>query len=180
MITKKSGLTLLIMAVAISVSSQTQSVDAAVSASVNSTVSGTPELGAFSSETAIENGLITNPVLFVVKSNKVWKLATSISGITTATNADSPTTIDNPLQPLNVSWGVVDGEVNGDNAVNTFTPFVNNADNTSAANVQVKQGLMGDGDTTGNTFTLQFKVTPGFLVDPGTYGITVVHTLSAL
>lgn len=173
---KKYLLTLsLIMVTVLSVSAQTQTVSAAISSSVNATVTGTPILAAFSTEADIEFGLITDAVSFAVKSNRLWKLTTSITGITSAVIGGGPAAIDFPLQPLNISWGVIDGAAG---TVTSFTAFAN-ATTTTAADVQVKTGPRGAEVVGGNTFTLRFKVIPGFLVDPGTYGVTVVHTLSA-
>lgn len=155
-------------------SAQTQTMSAAINASVNSVVTGAPTLAAFTTEADIETGLITDPVSFAVKSNVLWKLTTSITGVAGVAIAGGPTVITAPLQPLNISWGVIDGAAG---TVSSFTAFAN-ATPTTAAAVQVKTGPRGAPAVTGNTFTLRFKVIPGFLVDPGTYTVTVVHTLS--
>lgn len=171
---KKCLLTLSLITI-ISFVAQAQTISAAISSSVNSTVTGTPVLAPFTTDTQIENGLITDPVNFAVKSNRLWKLTTSITNIAGTAIAGGPATITAPLQPLNVSWGVIDG---AGGTVTSWTAFAN-ATATTAAAVQAKTGSRGAAGVTGNTFTLRYKVIPGFAVDPGTYAVDVTYTVSA-
>lgn len=154
---------------------EAQTITAAISSSVNSTVTGTPTLAAFTTDTEIENGLITQPVNFAVKSNRLWKLTTSITNIVGTPITGGPASITAPLQPLNISWGVIDGS-NG--TVSSWTAFAN-ASATTAAAVEAKTGARGAPSVSGNTFTLRYKVVPGFTVDPGTYAVDVTYTVSA-
>ena len=159
----------------ISFISQAQTITAAINSSVNSTVTGTPALAPFISDTDIENGLITDPVNFAVKSNRLWKLTTSITNIVGTPIAGGPASITAPLQPLNISWGVING---ASGTVTSWTPFAN-ATTTTAAAIEAKTGTRGAASVTGNTFTLRYKVVPGFTVDPGTYAVDVTYTVSA-
>ena len=168
-------LSLITLTVMFASAQTTQTMSAAINSSVNSTVTGTPTLAAFTTEADIETGLITDPVTFEVKSNRLWKLTTSITNITGVIISGGPASITAPLQPLNISWGVVNGDAG---TVSSFTAFANTT-TTTAADVEVKTGARGAAAVTGNTFTLRFKVIPGFLVDPGTYTVDVTHTLSA-
>jgi hypothetical protein len=43
----------------------------------------------------------------------------------------------------------------------------------------VKAGVQGNIQKTGNTFNLKFKIIPGFEVDPASYTIPLIYTLSA-
>ena len=150
-------------------------ISAAINSSVNSTVTGTPTLAAFTTDADIENGLVTDAVNFAVKSNRLWKLTTSITSIVGTPISGGPATITAPLQPLNVSWGVING---AGGAITAWTPFANASISTAAA-VEAKTGARGAATVSGNTFTLRYKVTPGFAVDPGTYAIDVTYTVSA-
>ncbi len=171
---KKCLLTLsLITALAFVASAQT--ISAAISSSVNSAVTGTPTLAAFATDSDIENGLVTAPVNFVVKSNRLWKLTTSITNIVGTPIAGGPAAITAPLQPLNISWGVANG---AGVEVSSWNQFAN-ATTTTAAAVEAKTGVRGAAAVTGNTFTLRYKVIPGFTVDPGTYAVDVTYTVSA-
>lgn len=152
-----------------------QTISAAINSSVNSAVTGTPTLAAFTTDTDIENGLITDPVSFAVKSNRLWKLTTSITNITGVAIGGGPATITAPLQPQNISWGVIDGAAG---TVTSFTAFANTT-TTAAAAVQAKTGSRGAANVSGNTFTLRYKVIPGFAVDPGTYAVDVTYTVTA-
>ena len=149
-------------------------ISAAINSSVNSTVTGTPTLAAFTTDADIENGLVTDAVNFAVKSNRLWKLTTSITNIVGTSISGGPATISAPLQPQNVSWGVING---AGGAVTAWTPFAN-ASLTTAASVEAKTGARGAASVAGNTFTLRFKVIPGFTVDPGTYAVDVTYTVS--
>ena len=146
-----------------------------ITSKVNYTASGTPTLAPFNSVNDIENGLITDAVTFSIKSNRLWKLATSITNIVGTSIGGGPATITAPLQPLNISWGVING---AGGTVNSWTAFANTT-NTTAASIEVKTGPRGAPAVSGNTFTLRYKVVPGFTVDPGTYAVDVTYTVSA-
>ena len=172
---KKYFITLsLITFICFIVQAQPATISAAINSSVNSTVTGTPALAAFTTDNDIENGLVTDAVNFAVKSNRLWKLTTSITNIVGTPISGGPSTITAPLQPLNVSWGVING---AGGAVTAWTPFAN-ASITTAAPVEAKTGARGASTVSGNTFTLRYKVTPGFAVDPGTYAVDVTYTVS--
>lgn len=152
-----------------------QTISAAINSSVNTVVTGTPTLAPFTTDTDIENGLITDPVSFAVKSNRLWKLTTSITNITGTPIVGGPATITAPLQPQNISWGVINGAAG---TVSSWTAFAN-ATTTTADAVEAKTGSRGGPSVSGNTFTLRYKIVPGFTVDPGTYAVNVTYTVSA-
>lgn len=158
---------------------QAQSIIAALGTSINSkvnfTVTGTPTLAPFTTDSEIENGQITDAVNFAIKSNRLWKLTTSISNIGSTPISGGPATITAPLQPLNISWGVING---AGGTVTSWTAFAN-ATITTGASVEAKTGSRGAPAVSGNTFTLRYKVIPGFSVDPGTYAVDVTYTVSA-
>ena len=146
-----------------------------ITSKVNYTAAGTPTLAPFNSVNDLENGLITDAVTFSIKSNRLWKLVTSITDIVGTSIAGGAATITAPLLPMNISWGVING---AGGTVTSWTAFAN-ATNTTAASIDVKTGLRGAPVVSGNTFTLRYKVVPGFTVDPGTYAIDVTYTVSA-
>lgn len=171
---KKCLLTLSLITI-LSLVAQAQNFSATINSVVNSTVTGTPTLAPFSTDAEIETGLVTAPVTFAVKTNRAWKMMTSISGIVgTPLISGGPTSITAPLTTGNIEWGVINGD---GGTVGTFNPF--GGTGTSTTPVEAKTGNRGAPAVTGNTFTLQYKVTPGFNVDPGTYAVTVVNTISA-
>ncbi|WP_411275387.1 hypothetical protein [Daejeonella sp.] len=171
---KKCLITLSLITV-MSFMARAQNFSATINSVVNSTVSGTPTLAAFTTDAEIEAGLVTAPVTFAVKSNRLWKLMTSISNVVGTAIGGGPATITAPLQPLNISWGVING---ASGTVTGWNPFANATPTTTTA-VEAKTGSRGAPAVSGNTFTLQYKVIPGFDVDPGTYAVTVVNTISA-
>ncbi|MGB4400659.1 MAG: hypothetical protein WBJ10_14900 [Daejeonella sp.] len=168
---KKCLLTLSLITI-ISFVAQAQVINAAISSSVNATVTGTPDIAAFATDSDIENGLITAPVNFAVKSNRLWKLTTTITGIVGTPITGGPGTIEAPLLPSNIAWGVINGADGTPSSFTTFSATVNTP-------TQAKTGTRGSALVSGNTFTLRYKVTPGFAVDPGTYAVSVTHTVSA-
>jgi hypothetical protein len=172
--TKKLSFTLLILTVALANAqgTSTQNFSAAISSLVNVNVTGIPTIGAFSTSADIEAGLVSDPVDFAVKSNRLWTISTAITSITGTPISGGPTTISAPLPPQNISWGVLNGSAQ---TISTFTPFGSTV-NTAT---EIKTGARGAPAVTGNTFTLRYKVTPGYLVDPGSYAIVVTHTISA-
>lgn len=173
-ITMKKCLLTLSLVTVISFVTSAQNFSATINSSVNATVTGTPTLGAFTTDAEITNGLVTNPVTFAVKSNRNWKLTTAITGIVGTAISGGPATIEAPLQPLNISWGVINGAATPATA---FTAFANSTISASVA-VDAKTGTRGAPAVSGNTFTLQYKVIPGFDVDPGVYAVTVTNTVS--
>lgn len=170
---KKYLLTLSLITI-LSLVAQAQNFSATINSVVNSTVTGTPTLAPFSTDAEIENGLVTAPVTFTVKSNRLWKMMTSISNIVGTPISGGPATITAPLQPANISWGVINGSGGTVTAFNLFS-----GTGTSTTPVEAKAGSRGAPAVSGNTFTLQYKVIPGFDVDPGTYAVTVTNTISA-
>lgn len=157
------------------VTGTTENVSASISASVNAVVSGTPTLAAFTTQTQLEQGVISNQVSFEVSSNKLWSVTTSITDIAFTSTGDSPGTPLAPMTPANIAWGTE----NGTTTNSSFTTFVSTTSTTSAA-LEIKTGAMGDESISGNTFNLQYKVTPGYLIDPGSYAIAVTHTITPI
>ncbi|MES2875070.1 MAG: hypothetical protein V4708_15190 [Bacteroidota bacterium] len=170
---KKCLLTLSLITV-MSLMAQAQNFSATINSVVNSTVTGTPTLAPFTTDAEIESGLVTAPVTFTVKSNRLWKMMTAITNIVGTPISGGPATINAPLQPLNISWGVINGSAGTVTAFNLFS-----GTGTSTTAVEAKTGNRGAPAVSGNTFTLQYKVIPGFEVDPGTYAVTVTNTISA-
>lgn len=159
---------------------QAQTTVIALGTSVNSqvsfTVTGTPTLAPFTTDSDIENGIISDGVNFAVKSNRLWKLTISVTNIVGAPIADGPATITAPVQPVNVSWGVINGT---GGTVTSWTVFAN-ATTTTTAPIVAKTGTRGTPAVSGNTFTLRYKMIPGFAVDPGTYAVDVTYSVDAL
>lgn len=171
---KKLVLTLSLITV-MGLMAQAQNFTATINSVVNSTVSGTAVLAPFTTDTELENGLVTTPLTFAVKSNRLWKMMTSISNIvSTPLTSGGPSVINAPLQPVHISWGVLNGTTG---SVSSFISFSGTGTSTTA--VEAKTGNRGAPSVSGNEFILQYKVIPGFSVDPGTYAVTVVNTISA-
>lgn len=143
-----------------------QSINVLINPVINLTTVGNLLLDDFDSEFNIENGLISSAVIFTVKSNILWRASTEITSITS-----TPIETIAPLTPSNISWGVGDGSI----AITLFTPFASTINVTTT----IKIGQRGSGLVTGNTFTLQYKIKPGYLIAPSTYIINVTHTITA-
>jgi CheY-like chemotaxis protein len=169
---KRFTLTLsFIMLTVVFANAQVQKINAVISSSVNTAVTGALTFGTFASQTDIETGLISDPVTFAVKSNRLWKVNTAITSITGTPILGGVMTT--PLPPQNIAWGVIDGSAG---TVSTFTPF----GSTLNTATEIKTGDRGISSVTGNTFTLRYKIVPGSLADLGTYAVTATHTISAL
>ena len=143
-----------------------------ITASINLAVTtGAITISPFNTQSEIEAGLETSAVRFVIKSNKDWKLVTEIGTITANPLAGGagPATITSPL------------------SYNNFKYYTSSADNDLYSNMisfpgplaQIKTGVKGNIQKTGNTFNLKFKIIPGFEVDPAVYTIPIIYTLSA-
>lgn len=143
-----------------------------ITASINLAITtGAITISPFNTQSEIEAGLETSAVRFVIKSNKDWKLVTEIGTITANPLAGGagPATITAPLSYTNIKY------------------YTTTADNNLYSNMvsfpgpiaQIKTGVKGNIQKTGNTFNLKFKITPGFEVDPAIYTIPIIYTLSA-
>jgi hypothetical protein len=168
---KKLILTLSITISSVLLASAQHSVSAAISSSVNSTVTGTPTIDGFSTAADLENGKISSAATFAVKSNRPWKLTTTITTIGAVAIAGGPTTITAPLLPGNVSVGIA-ATANDDPT--TWLTF-----ETLNTGVEPTSGGRGAATVGNNTFSLKYKIIPGFTVDPGTYAVNVTYTVTA-
>ncbi|MDP3642945.1 MAG: hypothetical protein Q8S54_07100 [Bacteroidota bacterium] len=141
-------------------------------ASINLAItSGAITIPPFNTQSDIDVGLETSAVRFVIKSNKDWKLVTEIGTITANPLAGGagPATITAPLSYTNIKY------------------YVTPADNFLYSNIvsfpgsiaNVRTGVKGNIQKTGNTFNLKFRIIPGYEVDPGVYTIPIIYTLTA-
>lgn len=132
---------------------------------------GAITIAPFVSQSEIEMGLETTNVRFTIKSNKDWKLATEIGTITAnpLSGGAGPAAITSPLTYNHIKYytSSADNEIYSN--MNSFPGTI----------VHVKTGLKGNIQKAGNTFNLKFKIIPGFEVDPATYTIPLIYTLSA-
>lgn len=133
--------------------------------------SGAITIAPFITQFDLEGGLETSAVRFTIKSNKDWKLATEIGAITS-----------NPL-----AGGAGPASITSPLTYNHFRFYTTAADNEIYSNMTafpgaiayVKTGFKGNIQKSGNTFNLKFKIIPGFEVDPASYTIPLIYTLSA-
>ncbi len=140
--------------------------------SMNLTVTtGAITIAPFLTQIEIESGLETSNVRFTIKSNKDWKLATEIGTITSNPLAGGagPATITSPLTYNHIKYYTT----------TTDNEVYSNMNSFPSPMVHVKTGLKGNIQKAGNTFNLKFKIIPGFEVDPATYTIPLIYTLSA-
>lgn len=132
---------------------------------------GAITIAPFLTQFELEGGLETSNVRFTIKSNKDWKLATEIGTITSTPLAGGagPATITSPLTYNHIKYytTAADNEI-----YSNMTPFPGPV-------VHVKTGFQGNDQKTGNTFNLKFKIIPGFEVDPASYTVPLIYTLSA-
>ncbi len=132
---------------------------------------GAITIAPFITQSELEGGLETSTVRFTIKSNKDWKLATEIGTITSNPLAGGagPASITSPLTYNHIKYytTAADNEI-----YSSMTPFPGPV-------VHVKTGFQGNIQKAGNTFNLKFKIIPGFEVDPATYVIPLIYTLSA-
>lgn len=154
----------------INVQAQIQTITTSISSSTSATYTGSPVVSPFITAVDLEDGLISSPVSVAVKSNRLWKMNTSITGITSEVIANGPSVIVSPLLPINIAWGVTNISGGVISVWNTFESINSNA--------QIKNGSRGSSNIAGNSFDLRYKITPGYTVDPANYTISLVHTLS--
>lgn len=143
-----------------------------ISGSMNLTItSGAITIAPFVTQLEIETGLETSVVRFTIKSNKDWKLATEIGAITSnpLSGGAGPSAITSPLNYNHIKY------------YTTFTDneVYSNMSSFPSPIANIKTGAKGNSQKTGNTFKLKFKIIPGFEVDPATYTIPIIYTLSA-
>ncbi len=127
--------------------------------------SGAITVPSFSNGTDLTNGLETSIVRFKIKANKDWKVDTEIGTIVSTPIPNGPSTILNPLTYNNFSY-IVSPDQN-----NTFNPPI--AFSSSLVTV-----LTGTKTGTDKRFSIKFKITPGFSVDPAAYTIPIIYTIS--
>lgn len=132
---------------------------------------GAITISPFITQSEIEMGLETSTVGFEIKSNKDWKLATEIGTITASPLAGGagPANITSPLTYNHIKYYTTASDNQVYSNMNSFPGPVAN----------IKTGFKGNIQKTGNTFNLKFKIIPGFEVDPATYTIPIIYTLSA-
>ena len=127
--------------------------------------SGAITVPSFSGGSDLTNGLETSVVRFKIKANKDWKVDTEIGTIVSTPIPNGPSTILNPLTYSNFSY-LVSPDQN-----NTYNPPVV----FSAPLVTVLTGTKTGAD---KRFSIKFKITPGFSVDPAAYTIPIIYTIS--
>ena len=129
--------------------------------------SGDITVPSFASGTDIENGLETSDVLFKIKANADWRVDTEIGTIISTPVPNGPATITNPLTYSRISYLVSPTQNNVYGAPVQFT----------SALVTVLTGTKSGSD---KRFSIKFKITPGFFVDPAAYTIPIIYTISPL
>ncbi len=136
-----------------------------------SITTGAITIAPFNTQSEIESGLETSAVRFVIKSNKDWKLATEIGAITSNPLAGGagPATITSPLTYNHIKYYTTPMDNQLYSNMYTFPGPI----------AHIKTGFKGNIEKSGNTFNLKFKIIPGFEVDPATYTIPIIYTLSA-
>ncbi len=127
--------------------------------------SGAITVPSFANGTDLTNGLETSVVRFKIKANKDWKVDTEIGTIVSTPIPNGPATILHPLTYSNFSYIV------SPNQDNTYNPPV--AFSSSLVTV-----LTGTKTGTDKKFSIKFKITPGFSVDPAAYTIPIIYTIS--
>lgn len=127
--------------------------------------SGAITVPSFASGTDLTNGLETSVVRFKIKANKDWKVDTEIGTIVSTPIPNGPSTILNPLTYNNFSY------ILSPNQDNTYNPPV-------AFSAPLVTVLTGTKTGTDKRFSIKFKITPGFSVDPAAYTIPIIYTIS--
>ncbi len=127
--------------------------------------SGAITVPSFSSGTDLTNGLETSVVRFKIKANKDWKVDTEIGTIVATPIPNGPSTILHPLTYSHFSYIV---SPNHNNNYNPPVAF-------SSPLVTVLTGTRTGFD---KRFSIKFKITPGFSVDPAAYTIPIIYTIS--
>lgn len=127
--------------------------------------SGAITVPSFASGTDLTNGLETSVVRFKIKANKNWKVDTEIGTIISAPVPNGPATILHPLTYNNFSY------ILSPNQNDIYNPPVSFP--TSLVTV-----LTGGKTGSDKRFSIKFKITPGFSVDPAAYTIPIIYTIS--
>jgi hypothetical protein len=127
--------------------------------------SGPITVPSFSNGTELTNGLETSVVRFKIRANRDWKVDTEIGTIISAPVPNGPATILHPLTYSNFSYIV---SPNQNHSYNSAVPF-------SSSIVTVLTGGRTGSD---KRFSIKFKITPGFSVDPAAYTIPIIYTIS--
>lgn len=129
--------------------------------------SGAITVPSFSNGTDIQNGLETSEVEFKVKANSDWRVDTEIGTIISTPVPNGPQTISNPLTYSNISYLVSPTQNDVYNPAVVF----------SSSLVTI---LTGTKSGTDKRFSVKFKITPGFSVNPAAYTIPIIYTISPL
>lgn len=127
--------------------------------------SGAITVPSFASGADLTNGLETSVVRFKIKANSDWKVDTEIGTIISTPVPNGPATISNPLTYANFSY-ILSPDQNDiyDPAVTFGSPLVT--------------VLTGGKTGLDKRFSIKFKITPGFSVDPAAYTIPIIYTIS--
>lgn len=127
--------------------------------------SGAITVPSFASGSDLTNGLETSVVRFKIKANSAWKVDTQIGTIVSAPVPNGPATILHPLTYSNFSYIVSPNQNDIYNPPITFPSTL----------VTV---LTGTKTGTDKRFSIKFRITPGFSVDPAAYTIPIIYTIS--
>jgi len=104
---------------------------------------------------------ITNFNSFTIKSNQLWKL-----GVSAATpNFSASGTYASTDMPASVIGVVKSGQ-------STYIQL-------SSTDQVLATGNRGNTSTSGNSFNMDLKATPGYNYGPGIYSLAIVYTLTA-
>jgi hypothetical protein len=128
--------------------------------------SGAVTVPSFSSGTDLASGLETSAVRFKVKANDDWKVITEIGTIISTPVPNGPSTILNPLTYNNFKYSL--SEQN--EVYQTAIAF------SSTLATIITGGKTGQD----KKFSIKFRITPGFSVDPAAYTIPITYTISPL
>lgn len=129
--------------------------------------SGAITVPSFASGADLTNGLETSVVRFKIKANADWRVDTEIGTIISTPVPNGPQTILHPLTYSNFTYLVSPAQ---DNVYNPGVVF-------SSSLVTI---LTGTKSGTDKRFSVKFKITPGFSVDPAAYTIPIIYTISPL
>lgn len=129
--------------------------------------SGAITVPSFASGTDLTNGLETSVVRFKIKANADWRVDTEIGTIISTPVPNGPQTILNPLTHSNFSYLVSPAH---NEVYNPGVVFPSSL-------VTILTGTKSGAD---KRFSVKFKITPGFSVDPAAYTIPIIYTISPL
>ena len=129
--------------------------------------SGAITVPSFINGTDLTNGLESSVVRFKIKANADWRVDTEIGTIISTPVPNGPQTILHPLTYNNISY-LVSATQN-----DIYNPGV--VFSSSLATI-----LTGTKSGTDKRFSVKFKITPGFSVDPAAYTIPIIYTISPL